>query len=106
MKSVHQGDVMIVNKLPGCCRALLAVSFSMLFASSAQAEYQLNMTESVTPLGRDLYDLHMLVFAICVVIGVVVFGVMAWSIIVHRKSRGAVAANFLAQSSASGGGPG
>jgi cytochrome c oxidase subunit 2 len=52
------------------------------------------MTESVTPLGRELYSLHMLVFWICVVIGVVVFGAMAWSIIHHRKSKGAVAANF------------
>jgi cytochrome c oxidase subunit 2 len=36
----------------------------------------------------------MLVFWICVVIGVVVFAAMAWSIIHHRKSKGAVAANF------------
>jgi len=60
----------------------------------AYAEYELNMTESVTPLGRDLYGLHMLVFWVCVVIGVVVFGAMAWSIIYHRKSKGAQAANF------------
>jgi cytochrome c oxidase subunit 2 len=52
------------------------------------------MTESVTPIGRELYSLHMLVFWICVVIGVVVFAAMAWSIIHHRKSKGAVAANF------------
>jgi cytochrome c oxidase subunit 2 len=67
---------------------------SMLMASVAQAEYGLNMTESVTPIGRELYSLHMLVFWICVVIGVVVFAAMAWSIIHHRKSKGAVAANF------------
>ena len=67
---------------------------SMLMASVAQAEYGLNMTESVTPIGRELYSLHMLVFWICVAIGVVVFGAMAWSIIHHRKSKGAVAANF------------
>jgi cytochrome c oxidase subunit 2 len=52
------------------------------------------MTRGVTPISRDLFDLHMLVLWICVVIGVVVFGVMAWSIIFHRKSRGAVAAHF------------
>jgi cytochrome c oxidase subunit 2 len=67
---------------------------SMLMASVAQAEYGLNMTKSVTPIGRELYSLHMLVFWICVVIGVVVFAAMAWSIIHHRKSKGAVAANF------------
>ena len=66
----------------------------MLVATTARAEYGLNMTESVSPLGRELYSLHMLVFWICVVIGAVVFGVMAWSIIHHRKSKGVEAANF------------
>ena len=74
--------------------AFLATLVSLLMTSGAQAEYALNMTESVTPIGRELYSLHMLVFWICVVIGVVVFGAMAWSIIYHRKSKGAVAANF------------
>jgi len=74
--------------------AFLATLVSLLMTSGAQAEYALNMTESVTPIGRELYSLHMLVFWICVVIGVVVFGAMAWSIIHHRKSKGAVAANF------------
>ncbi len=85
---------MIVNKLPRRCFMALAGIFSMLFATSSQAAYQLNMTESVTQLGRDLYGLHMLVFWICVVIGIVVFGAMAWSIYYHRKSKGAQAANF------------
>ena len=75
--------------------ALIPVGLgSLLAAPVAQAEYALNMTESVTPLGRELYGLHMLVFWICVAIGVVVFGAMAWSIIHHRKSQGAQAANF------------
>ena len=52
------------------------------------------MTEGVTPISQDLYGLHMLVFWICVVIGVLVFAVMAWSIFHHRKSKGAVASNF------------
>ena len=85
---------MIFKKLsrPG---ALIPVGLGLLLASSVtRAEYALNMTESVTPIGRELYSLHMLVFWICVVIGVVVFGAMAWSIIHHRKSQGAEAANF------------
>ncbi|GGO88197.1 cytochrome c oxidase subunit 2 [Marinobacterium nitratireducens] len=36
----------------------------------------------------------MIIFWICVAIGVVVFGVMFWSIIHHRKSRGAEAHHF------------
>ncbi len=67
---------------------------SMLMVSSAHAEYVLNMTKGVTPISRQVYDLHMLVLWICVVIGVIVFAVMAWSIIHHRKSKGAEAATF------------
>ena len=85
---------MLVDKWSRRCFIALASVFSVLFASSAQADYQLNMTESVTQLGRDLYGLHMLVLWICVGIGVVVFSAMAWSIIHHRKSKGATAANF------------
>jgi len=73
---------------------VLSGLMSMLMASGAQAAYELNMTESVTPIGREIYGLHMLVFWICVVIGIGVFAAMAWSIIHHRKSKGAVAANF------------
>ena len=85
---------MILNKLTGRLSVALAGVLSMLFVTAAQAEYALNMTKGVTPISRDLYSLHMIVFWICVAIGVLVFGAMAWSIIFHRKSRGAVAANF------------
>mgnify|MGYP001586193462 CR=1 FL=1 len=54
----------------------------------------LNMTPGVTEVSRQIYDLHMIIFWICVVIGVVVFAVMFYSMIVHRKSRGYQAANF------------
>lgn len=55
---------------------------------------QLNMPTGVTPVSRQVYDLHMLIFWICVVIGIVVFGVMFYSMYYHRKSRGAVPAKF------------
>lgn len=57
-------------------------------------QYQLNLTEGVTEISGQVYDLHMLMFIICVVIAVLVFGVMFWSMIFHRKSRGAKPANF------------
>ncbi len=85
---------MTFSKLSGRLSAALAGVLSILFISAARAEFELNMTRGVTPISRDLYDLHMLVLGICVVIGVAVFGVMAWSIFFHRKSRGAVAAHF------------
>jgi len=61
---------------------------------SAFAEFGLNLPEGVTPISRDIYGLHMLIFWVCVAIGVIVFGVMIYSMIYHRKSRGAVASNF------------
>ena len=66
----------------------------LLWSASASAEYGLNMPEGVTPISREVYDLHMLIFWICVLIGIVVFGVMFYSIYYHRKSKGAVAAQF------------
>ncbi|EGH00154.1 Cytochrome c oxidase polypeptide II [gamma proteobacterium IMCC2047] len=52
------------------------------------------MTPGVTEVSQQVYDLHMIIFWICVIIGVVVFGIMFWSIIAHRKSLGAKPATF------------
>ena len=64
------------------------------FMGEANADYALNMTRGVTPLSHEIYDLHMLILWVCCVIGVLVFGLMFWSILQHRKSKGAVAAKF------------
>ncbi len=55
---------------------------------------QLNMSPGVTEVGRQIYDLHMIILGICVVIGIGVFGVMFYSIIYHRKSRGVTPSTF------------
>ena len=54
----------------------------------------LNMPQGVTSVSRAVYDIHMVVIWICVWIGVVVFGVMFYSMFAHRKSRGHQPANF------------
>ncbi|WP_178091791.1 cytochrome c oxidase subunit II [Pseudomonas sp. 8AS] len=61
---------------------------------SAQAEWAVNMLPGATEVSRSVFDLHMIIFWICVVIGVVVFGAMFWSMIIHRRSTGQVAAHF------------
>lgn len=66
----------------------------LLSPMSASAEWGLNMTKGVTDTSAAVYDLHMIIFYICVVISIVVFGVMFWSIFHHRKSRGAEAHQF------------
>jgi cytochrome c oxidase subunit II len=66
----------------------------LFMPSIALADYTLNMTKGVTPISQNIYDLHMTIFWICVAIGSLVFAVMFYAIIFHRKSRGAVAAQF------------
>lgn len=58
------------------------------------ADWQLNMPKGVTDISQEVYGLHMLIFWICVAIGVVVFGVMFYAMFKHRKSKGAVPDNF------------
>ena len=61
-------------------------------ARAAQSGFDLiNMPRGVTNVSRRIYALHMMAFWVCVAIAVVVFGVMIWSIVFHRRSRGAVA---------------
>lgn len=75
--------------------AMPLAMFSMLFAGLAFAGLgDVNMTKGVTYISREVYDLHMYILWICVVIGVVVFGAMFYSMLAHRKSVGAKAASF------------
>ena len=60
----------------------------------AAAEYALNLRPGVTSIAQEAYSLHMLILWVCVAIAVVVFGAMFYSIVKHRKSKGAVAAQF------------
>jgi cytochrome c oxidase subunit II len=80
---------MIGEKLASLVFALAAgVGALPVYAESGWD--QLNMTRGVTHISREIYGLHMRIFWICVAIGVVVFGLMIWSIINYRKSKGAV----------------
>ncbi len=84
---------------PGTWLSLAALLAAAWTASPAWADDPpassgwglLNLPVGVTSISRDVYGLHMMAFWVCVVIGILVFGVMIWSIIFHRKSQGAVA---------------
>jgi cytochrome c oxidase subunit 2 len=65
-----------------------------VFAQAEPSNWGLNMPKGVTDISNIVYGLHMKVFFICCVIGVIVFGAMIYSIVKHRKSKGAVAAQF------------
>jgi cytochrome c oxidase subunit 2 len=68
----------------------------LLGSGNAFAGYSdsLNLTQGVTEISKRVYDLHMLIFWICVVVCVGVFAVLIYSIMTHRKSKGAVPATF------------
>ena len=75
------------------------VSLFTLLASVAHADWgRLNMTEGVSILSKEIYGLHMTIFYWCVAIGIVVFGVMIYSLIKFRKSQGAQADTTLVHS--------
>lgn len=56
--------------------------------------HQLNLSPGVTSIARDIVNLHWMMLITCMVIFIAVFGVMFYSILMHRKSRGAIPANF------------
>ncbi|MDP3560368.1 MAG: cytochrome c oxidase subunit II [Legionellaceae bacterium] len=56
--------------------------------------WQMNMYRGVTPIEQDTYNLHMIAIGVCAVIGIIVFGIMIYSLIYHRRSRGYEAAPF------------
>jgi len=79
-----------ISNVSGVATALLM----LLFGSPAHAAWQVNMSKGVTELSQEIWGLHMMMFWVCVVLGVGVFGVMTYSIIRHRKSRGYEASTF------------
>ena len=70
--------------------ALLALSI----AGPAWSDFELNMPVGVTTTSREVYELHMLILWVCVLIGAGVYGAMITAIIRFRKSKGAVAAKW------------
>jgi cytochrome c oxidase subunit 2 len=88
----------LVRLFPQLTAALLALPLAgagaVAVAQEGAKASQVNMPPGVTAVGQSIFDLHMTILWICVAIGLGVFGVMFYSIIYHRKSRGVVPAQF------------
>ncbi len=91
--SGHTSKITKGNKKLKTLFSKLIAAF-ILFPLTVFAEWGLNMTQGVTQISQRVYDLHMVTLWVVTVIGVVVFGIMFWSIIHHRKSKGVKAAKF------------
>ena len=86
---------MVRNQIRAGHRLLQAgLAASLAAPGAAFAAHEWNLQTPVTPVARQMYDLHTFIFWICVVIFVGVFGVMFYSIFKHRKSVGHKAAQF------------
>ena len=76
-------------------RTLAALPLVALLPVAAMAQsadpvrWQLNMGKGVTASSQNAYEAHMLALWICVAIGLVVFGAMAYAMFKFRKSKGA-----------------
>ena len=71
------------------------ISALLIFSVPMKADwFALNMTRGATDISNEVFELHMLIFWICVAIGVVVFGVMFYSMYAHTKKKNPVAATF------------
>ncbi len=79
------------SSLTGRLAGLLLVAVS----GSVGAEVsRYNLQAPVTAIADQIYNMHTLMLLICVLIFIGVFGVMFYSVYAHRKSKGAVAAQF------------
>ena len=68
--------------------AFAALLMLSLYPSKVLSDWDaLNMREGVTQVSRDVFELHMLIFYICVAIGAVVFSVMFYSLFRYTKKR-------------------
>ena len=68
--------------------AYAALFILSLYPSKVFSDWDaLNMREGVTQVSRDVFELHMLIFYICVAIGAVVFSVMFYSLFRYTKKR-------------------
>jgi cytochrome c oxidase subunit 2 len=71
-----------------CLSLLLGASGVVL------AEMRLNLQDPKTAIAHEIYDLHNVILAICLIIFIVVFGAMLVAIVKHRKSVGHRAEQF------------
>lgn len=74
--------------------SLVALAAATALCSGVVGASKYGLQDPETPIARQIYSLHSLIFWICVVIFVAVFGMMFYAIVNHRKSVGHKAAQF------------
>jgi cytochrome c oxidase subunit II len=88
--------VSFAQRVSTAAAALGACALSATAVANTSNGY--NLPVGVTDMSRAIYDLHMEAFWICVVIAIVVFGAMIYSLVKFRHSKGAVADTSMVHS--------
>jgi len=91
--AMAKGTMTSAHPLPKTMAGTAALVVALVPAL-AQAAKEYNLQAPVTPIATQIFDLHVYIMWICVVIFVGVFSVMFYSIFAHRKSKGHQAAQF------------
>ena len=84
---------MSASKLKGFRSAGLPC-LMFLWTSDVMADLALNMTKGAMSISEEIYSLHMKALWIVTAVGLIVFVIMIWSLIHHRKSRGVIPTKF------------
>ncbi len=78
--------------------AALVAACAASATAGANTSNGYNLPPGVTQVSRDIYDLHMEAFWICVGIAIVVFGAMIYALVKFRASQGAIADTSMVHS--------
>ena len=78
------------TRIVACAFALLGLGM----AGPAWSDFEMNMPIGVTTASREIYELHMQILWVCVIIAAVVYGAMITAIVRFRKSGGAKPSKF------------
>lgn len=90
----HRHRIALATMAAAAALAAPAVQANVRDLPGGPGVNQLDLTRGVTQLTAHLQDLHHILLGLCLVIFVLVFGVMFYSILKHRRSVGHKAANF------------
>ncbi len=69
----------------------IAMVVSLLWTGMVSAEYKYNFPEPVTPIGKSIYDVHMLTMGITTVILIIMTSIVLYAVFTFRKDKGYVA---------------
>jgi cytochrome c oxidase subunit II len=89
LTALGRNTALAAGAAAACCIGTIA---------SANTSNGYNLPPGVTDLSRQIYDLHMEAFWICVAIAIVVFGAMIYTLVKFRHSQGAVADTSMVHS--------